>query len=322
MDDDGGGGSRCAWCPRLLIHEQSAGTHACGLDGGRRHARDVGIASPVPQAAAQPVASTAPVVTAEADLYAVHPERVIDRAVAHAEWFVAEYLTMDGTEEGRAALTALLPAGVPMPAAADGTRVFVEWVRASAVEEIGQLVYRVTVLARSLAAAANAEYQRQAPLQVEVDVSMAGDGAQVVMAPQVSPAQPGPAHQLALVTVPEDVGATALQQSGGSEVSGACRLQTGAGKWSCSRRHPMGSAARCRSRFPLRDQLPNSPSRIEVASGMIDSQGMSEVLEMVTKSAVRKMLVTPGMARRSRAKPSSGGVRRHASLARQPAFPR
>lgn len=41
---------------------------------------------------------------------------------------------------------------------------------------------------------------------------------------------------------------------------------------------------------------------------MIDSQGMSEVLEMVTKSAVKKMLVTPGMARRSRAKPCSGGV--------------
>ena len=31
---------------------------------------------------------------------------------------------------------------------------------------------------------------------------------------------------------------------------------------------------------------------------MIDSQGMSGVLEMVTKSAVKKMLVTPGIARR------------------------
>ena len=72
-----------------------------------------------------------------------------------------------------------------MPAAADGTRVFVEWVRASAVEEVGQLVYRVTVLARSLAAASNEEYQRQAPLQVEVDVSVAGDIPQVVMAPRV-----------------------------------------------------------------------------------------------------------------------------------------
>jgi hypothetical protein len=187
------------------------------------------VASPVPQATAQSVATTAPVVTAEADLYAVHPERVIDRAVAHAEWFVAEYLTMDGTEEGRAALTALLPAGVPMPAAADGTRVFVEWVRASAVEEVGQLVYRVTVLARSLAAASNEEYQRQAPLQVEVDVSVVGDIPQVVMAPRVSPAQPGPTHQLTLVTVPGEVGEAALQQSGGTEVVGG--LQTPDGGW-------------------------------------------------------------------------------------------
>ena len=187
------------------------------------------VAAQVPQVAAPPVVTTAPVVTAEADLYAVHPERVIDRAVAHAEWFVAEYLTMDGTEEGRAALMALLPAGVPMPAAEAGTRVFVEWVRASSVEEIGQLVFRVTVLARSLAAGANAEYQRQAPLQVDVDVSMAGDAPQVVMAPSVSPAQSGPAHELALVTVPEEVGAAALDQSGGSEVVGG--LQTAEGGW-------------------------------------------------------------------------------------------
>jgi len=187
------------------------------------------VASPVPQAVPSPGATTAPVVTAEADLYAVHPERVIDRAVAHAEWFVAEYLTMDGTEEGRSALMALLPAGVPMPAAEEGTRVFVEWVRATSVEEVGQLVYRVTVLARSLAAEANAEYRRQAPLQVDVEVSMTGDAAQVVMAPRVSPAQPGPAHQLALVTVPEEVGAAALQQSGGSEVVGG--MQTPDGGW-------------------------------------------------------------------------------------------
>ena len=187
------------------------------------------VASPMPQTAAPPVATTAPVVTAEADLYAVHPERVIDRAVAHAEWFVAEYLTVDGTDEGRAALTALLPAGVPLPSAVEGTRVFVEWVRASEVEEIGQLVYRVTVLARSLAAAANSEYQRQAPLQVEVDVSVAGDGPLVVMAPRVSPAQPGPAHQLTLVTVPEEIGAAALEQSGASEVIGG--IQTPDGGW-------------------------------------------------------------------------------------------
>jgi len=182
-----------------------------------------------PQALAPPVASSTPIVTAEADLYAVHPERIIDRAVAHAEWFVAEYLTVDGTDEGRATLAALTPAGVPLPAAGDGTRVFVEWVRASTVEEIGELLYRVTVLARTLAAAANAEYQRQAPLQVAVDVSIAGDAAQVVMAPRVSPAQPGPAHQLALAPVPDEVGSVALQQSGGSEVVGG--VQAPDGEW-------------------------------------------------------------------------------------------
>ena len=77
--------------------------------------------------------------------------------MTHAEWFVAEYLTVDGTDEARAALTALTPAGVPLPSAGEGTRVFVEWVRASAAEEIGELLYRVTVLARTLAAAANEE---------------------------------------------------------------------------------------------------------------------------------------------------------------------
>jgi hypothetical protein len=190
---------------------------------------EIAVAPPPPQSVAPAVASTTPIVTSEADLYAVHPERVIDRAVAHAEWFVAEYLTIDGSDEGRVALTALTPTGVPLPTATDGARVFVEWVRASAVEEIGQLLYRVTVLARSLAAAPNAEYRRQAPLQVEVDVSVDGDVPRVVMAPRVSSAQPGPAHQLALAPVPEDVGAAALQQSGGSEVVGG--MQTPDGAW-------------------------------------------------------------------------------------------
>lgn len=185
--------------------------------------------TPAPQAAPSPTAVSTPVVTAEADLYAVHPERVIDHAVAHAEWFVAEYLTVDGTEEGRAALTALLPSGLPLPVAAEGTRVFVEWVRASAVEEIGQLVYRVTVLARSLAANGDEVYQRQAPLQVEVDVSVAGDVPQVVMAPRVATASTGPAHQLALIPVPDEIGQAALQQTGGTEVVGG--TQTLDGGW-------------------------------------------------------------------------------------------
>ncbi len=176
-----------------------------------------------------PTASTVPVVTAEADLYAVHPERVIDKVAAHAEWFVTEFLTVDGSEEGRASLTALMPAGVPLPAAAEGTRVFVEWVRATGVEEIAPLTYRVTVLARSLAAQDDAAYQRQAPLELAVDVSLVEETPQVVTAPQIRPAASGPPHQLALAQVPEEVGSAALQQAAGTEVVGG--IQTPDSGW-------------------------------------------------------------------------------------------
>jgi hypothetical protein len=173
-----------------------------------------------PVAPATSAAPSAPVLTAEADLYAVHPERAIDRAAAHAEWFVAEYLTVDGSEESRAMLTALLPGGVPLPVAPEGARVFVEWVRAMAVEEIGELSYRVTVLARTLAAPAGGDYVRQPALSVEVDVSTAGPTPAVVMVPVVALASPGETHQLQMAEVPDDVGATALQASGGTEVVG------------------------------------------------------------------------------------------------------
>jgi hypothetical protein len=198
-------------------------------------ATTLGVAAPsvppattaVPAPALPPTASTSPVVTAEADLYAVHPERAIDRVAAHAEWFVAEYLTVDGSEEGRAALTALMPAGVPLPAAAEGTRVFVEWVRASAIEEIAPLTYRVTVLARSLAAESDAVYRRQAPLELAVDVSLAGGSPQVVQPPEVRSAPTGPAGRLTLENVPEEVGAAALEQAGGTEVVGGTQSPEG-----------------------------------------------------------------------------------------------
>ena len=184
-------------------------------------------AAPTAPLTAAPTPS--PVLTAEADLYAVHPERAIDRATAHAEWFVAEYLTVDGSEESQATLGALLPSGVPLPVAADGTRVFVEWVRAMAVEEVGDLTYRVTVLARSLAADAGGDYVRQPPVRLDVDVSVAGAEAQVMMAPRVSAATTGAAHGLQLSEVPEEVGAAALEGSGGTEVVGG--VQDSDGSW-------------------------------------------------------------------------------------------
>lgn len=189
------------------------------------------VAAPAPPAAPTGTAAPlpAPVVTAEADLYAVHPERAIDRAIAHAEWFVAEYLTVDGSEESSATLGALLPVGIPLPVADEGTRVFVEWVRATEVEEIGDLTYRVTVLARSLAAEAGSDYVRQPPLGLDVDVSVAGDSAQVVTAPRVAAALIGEAHRLPIGEVPEEVATAAMKQSGGTEVVGG--VQGGDGGW-------------------------------------------------------------------------------------------
>ena len=188
----------------------------------------VASAPAVPPVAVTSPPAQAPVLTAEADLYAVHPERALDRATAHAEWFVAEYLTVDGSEESQATLSALLPAGVPMPVAAEGSRVFVEWVRAIGVEEVGELAYRVTVLARSLAAPAGGDYVRQPPLRLEVDVSAAGAGPQVMMPPMIGPASAGEAHQLQMTDVPEDIAAAALQGSGGTEVVGGVQAADGA----------------------------------------------------------------------------------------------
>jgi hypothetical protein len=182
---------------------------------------------PTPVQALPPTMSSSPVVTAEADLYAVHPERMIDRVAAHAEWFVAEYLTFDGSEQGRATLSSLLPSDMPLPAAPEGTRVFVEWVRTATVEEIAPLTYRATVLARSLAAAEEGAYERQAPLEVAVEIALAEEGPQVVMPPELRPVDIGPAHQLVLAPVPDDIGAAAIEQSGGSEVVGGAQSENG-----------------------------------------------------------------------------------------------
>ncbi|HSK06350.1 MAG TPA: hypothetical protein VK990_02435, partial [Acidimicrobiia bacterium] len=123
--------------------------------------------------------------------------------------------------------TALMPAGVPLPAAEEGTRVFVEWVRASTVEETAPLDYRVTVLARSLAARSDEVYQRQAPLELTVEITLVDGTPQVVAPPQVRSASAGPASEMTLGTVPEQVGAAALELAGGTDVIGGVQAPDG-----------------------------------------------------------------------------------------------
>jgi len=125
-------------------------------------------------------APASPTVVAEADLFAIDPERLIDQAAAHAEWFVAEYVGVDGSEESRATLAALLPAGIPVPTAPESTRVFVEWVRAVSVEETSPLNYRVVVLVRSLVAQGEEAYRRLPPMLATVEVSVADSNDKVL----------------------------------------------------------------------------------------------------------------------------------------------
>jgi len=128
--------------------------------------------------AAAPTPSTAasPVVVAEADLYAVDPERLIDLAMAHAEWFAAEYISYDGSPESATVLQQLLPDGVPLPRAEEGTQVFVDWARATGLTQTGSTTFDVEVVVRSLVSADGSAFVRQAPQKLLIPVDLDGEG--------------------------------------------------------------------------------------------------------------------------------------------------
>jgi hypothetical protein len=174
-------------------------------------------------------APTSPSVVAEADLFAIDPERLLDQAAAHAEWFVAEYVGVDGSEESRATLGSLLPAGIPVPAAPESTRVFVEWVRAVSVEETAPLNFRVTVLVRSLVAEGEEAYRRLPPMLATVEVSVADTGARVMLPPTLSPITPSEPQPLTLAEVPAEIQQAAITASGATEVLGG--VESAAGGW-------------------------------------------------------------------------------------------
>jgi hypothetical protein len=180
----------------------------------------------LPQDAAPPVATTAPatippptsapeapsstvaspVVVAEADLYAVDPERLVDQATGHAEWVALEYTAVDGSEQSRALLADLLPRGVPLPEAPEGTQVFVDWVRTRSVTQTGPMSFEVEVLVRSLVGDGDGGFARQAPSVVAVQVEVGEDGSTVVTGvPSMAPVPPVVPAELSLTQPPDDV---------------------------------------------------------------------------------------------------------------------
>ncbi len=178
-------------------------------------------ATTTPVAAAPSTVAPPPMVVAEADLYAVEQDLLVDAARAHAEWFAVEYLAVDGSEAAQLTLASLLPAGVPVPAAPEGLQVFVDWAGAVAVTEVAPMVFQVEVVVRSLVSTADGGFVRQEPRRLLVEVSLGPDGSPRVSRPPLAVASVGavPPDALPLQTVPEALAAE-LEATIGSVVGG------------------------------------------------------------------------------------------------------
>lgn len=180
-----------------------------------------------PLATIPPAPSTvpSPVVVTEADLFAVDPERLIERAAAHAEWFAVEYFSVDGSEESQRTLQALLPTGVPLPQAPSGVQVFVDWARAQTVSEVAPLEFEVEVLVRSLLSGPDGVFQRHPPRTALLQIAFGPEGEPRVISPPVVMRTALPtAHSMGLVSPPSEI---ISQFSAVGEVVGAVQLPDG-----------------------------------------------------------------------------------------------
>jgi hypothetical protein len=156
--------------------------------------------------AAVPSTVATPMVVAEADLYAVDPERLVDQAAAHAEWLAVEFVSYDGSDQSSQTLSGLLPGGVPLPDAPDGAQVFVDWARASAITQTGPTTFDVDVLIRSLVSTGEGGFQRQPPRVLSVTVEIDDrSGALVTHIPTLRPVEPVAGTEVAITDLPADV---------------------------------------------------------------------------------------------------------------------
>ena len=173
-----------------------------------------------------PSTVASPVVVAEADLFALDPERLIDQAAGHAEWVAVEYVAVDGSEQSRDVLSSLLPEGVPLPEAPEDTQVFVDWARARSVTQTGPVSFEVEVLVRSLLARDEEGFVRQPPFIVTVPVEVGDDGStRLVGVPSIEMASPVPTEPVVMSQLPDDLAAEA--ESSGGEVIGGIESETG-----------------------------------------------------------------------------------------------
>lgn len=171
---------------------------------------------------AAPQASTvaSPLVVAEADLYAVDPERLLDQAATHAEWFAVEFVSYDGSEQSSTTLAALLPPDAPLPEAPDGTQVFVDWARASTVTQSGPAEFDVAVLVRSLVSTGEEGFRRQPARSLTVTVVVDDEaGPRVAGLPTLGVVESSSGPELGLTELPEELTGS-LDPAAGEPVGG------------------------------------------------------------------------------------------------------
>ncbi len=127
----------------------------------------------LPGAEPPPPAATAGMYT-EADLMLINVAEEERLAVLHAEWFVRDYLTIDGDGLVADRIAALLPQGTPAPL--DAASSYVEWVRAYAASTPTPGTYRIEVAYRLLVGTEDG-YVREPAGAVAVEIALGSDGS-------------------------------------------------------------------------------------------------------------------------------------------------
>jgi hypothetical protein len=183
--------------------------------------------APAPPAA--PLPGPAPSVVAEADLYAVDPDRLRSAAAAHARWVIREYLAHNGSLDENMILRSLLPTDVPLPSLPEGVLVFVEWVDSVSVEEVDVGAYRVEVLARYMISTDGGDYQRVDPELFSVEVGVVDGEPHLLSAPSAIPLEAVVTDGLGLDAVPDEVAANVETLRPGSQIVGG--QIDGSGTW-------------------------------------------------------------------------------------------
>ena len=125
-----------------------------------------------------PVSTVPAPVLSEADLMAVEPERLERWVASHAEWFLTELFTLDGSS--REELAGLMPEGVSTAPPDPGARSFVESASTRTVTRTGPDRYEVVVLVRLLSSADGTAYVRQTASAFVVPVGIA-EGRPVIL---------------------------------------------------------------------------------------------------------------------------------------------